>query len=450
MGAISAVDLATGKLRWSYPGNLVGPPAATPDGIAVVSRDGVVRLIDRAAASLGAWPLSSARGPVDGPPDMALGPLAADGALWLVDQSSVIWRVGPPATGVAAPQLAVRWAVERPNFSGTAGRIFTTPAGYGERLAVVDDLRQVQLMEPDSGSLRQVGRLPGADLASTVDPIVARDRIVAVVGETLVSAGLAPGVSGWTAGERGITNRPAAADHERVYWLSASQEENVARISALRLEDGATVWAQPLRPAPRAGGVIVADGTLYVSSPPAAFDAQTGQELWRVDVSQVGVGGPTLSADGRTLYVALYDAASQRGLTAAIDAQSGQLLRRTELPRGVLDPFERLWLSGDTLVLHSITGEIVGLEAATGEPRWYYRSPGTGLGNISVSDGRVWLIQENGQVYVVDALSGRVVARMTGIDRNLGAPSYHQRPYVGEHGAIIPLGLIHMRLDAPQ
>jgi hypothetical protein len=102
------------------------------------------------------------------------------------------------------------------------------------------------------------------------------------------------------------------------------------------------------------------------------------------------------------------------------------------------------------LVIPTISGEILGVDAATGAVRWQFQSPGTRNGNVSVRDGRLWLMQENAQIFVIACDSGRLIARLTSVNQNVGAPGHHYRILLDEQGAFVPMGLIHMRLDYPR
>jgi mono/diheme cytochrome c family protein len=105
---------------------------------------------------------------------------------------------------------------------------------------------------------------------------------------------------------------------------------------ALDRETGEILWEAPLTRGGTQGGVMasaaVADGTVYVTSNDAsrdadmaALDADTGEEVWRVQVG-AHITGPVTWANG-VLYVS-----DDSGRIAAYDAADGSLLWSFDVP----------------------------------------------------------------------------------------------------------------------
>jgi hypothetical protein len=111
--------------------------------------------------------------------------------------------------------------------------------------------------------------------------------------------------------------------------------------------------------------------------------------------------------------------------------------------------FERLWLSGGTLIVPSGAGSAIGLDAETGAERWRLLPPRPRLGSLTVSDGLVWLVLENGFVVALDAERGELVARLTSLDQPLAGQGLSQRPArIGER-MVFALGRWLLAVELP-
>jgi outer membrane protein assembly factor BamB len=447
-GSLSSLDVATGRRNWTIGPDYIGPPAAVGTRLIVATRGGELHHVGWNGRVEAVWSVADARGPVDPAPEVSLGGIAADGAVWLADRRSVLWRLGPPLDSSVPRQLHVSWKVERSSLRGEAERFINTPVPYGAQLALVDSLRRAQLLDPRTGSLTIASSLPGDGLVSTIDPAVVQDRLVIPVAQSLVSSGLQTGITPWQVQADGLTNRPPATDGDSLYWITGSGEAGTAVLRALLAEDGSVRWSQRLAPTFAAGGAVVNNGIVFVSGPPSAYEAATGRLIWQADIPGLGLGGPVLDAERGRLYAG-YAEASGRGAVAALDARTGSVIWTTALPEGVLSIVETLWLTPKTLVLPSFTGSVIGLDPENGAIRWQFRTPGARLGNSTVANGQVWLLQENGQIFVADADSGRLVARLTSQDVNVGAPGYRQRVHVDQNGAVAPLTHLLLGLELP-
>lgn len=477
-GSLVALDLASGARLWAHSANYVGPPVlypsalleqapirqdrASPAGderaippsqhdahvVIAVTRDGRIYARDVNGVVVQEWTLASVRGPVDEPNEVVHGPTVADDAVWLTDRRSVIFRLGPALPAERPHELAVRWVERRSSLSGQSERFVNTPVGHGTDLALVDTTSRIQILDPDSGTLRPIATLPKDGPLSPIDPVIAGDTLLAVVGETLVATSLADGRHTWAQPGEGSTNRPPVADLDFVHWIHEASAAGGVVARALDARTGAERWTRRHGPAFSAGGAEAHGGVVYLSTPPMALDAASGQELWRSDLADLGLGGPALDPEHATLYVGL-TAADGSGVVAALNARTGVPIWRTRLAHGPLSLHERLWLSGSTLIVPSFTGAITGLDARTGAQRWTYTAPGSRMGNVTVANGQVWLMLENAQVMVLDAPSGQLIARLSTVDVNVGSPRYRQRPYVSETRGVLASGHLLLGVDLP-
>ncbi|HYN90177.1 MAG TPA: PQQ-binding-like beta-propeller repeat protein, partial [Ardenticatenaceae bacterium] len=444
--------------------NYAGPPllldaatfeniATQPEGqiLVVGGLDGVVYRFSTDGSPMGQWAVE-ATGEAAGVPDIDMGPALGGGALWIADDNAVVWRLGPQRAGPVALSPAWFATISDPPFE--LFYLSSTPAEYRGGAIVVDDARNVYLIEPESG---EAVRLLDSDDQSggpRVDPVVAGDTLLAVMGESLHAIGLPGGDPLWEFEGTGLTYRPVTVAGNTVLWLTQPGSDEpgatTGTLHALDLESGELRWRQPLRGALYVGGAVVREDTVFVATPPAAYDLATGEQLWQADVQEAAVGGPALDESGQTLYVALLDVEADRGSIAAIDAADGSVRWQAELAGEALSPIEPIWLSGDTLVVPSASGAIVGLAAGDGSQRWHDAPNPARLGAVTVAEGRVWHVLENGHVLALDAATGEVVAGFSELELNLSGVGIAQRPVVIGETLLVPMGLTLLGFELPE
>lgn len=251
--------------------------------------------------------------------------------------------------------------------------------------------------------------------------------------------------------------RPVTVAGQTVLWLVKTgdvTQPGPGRLYALELADGRLRWQAELSSSLSQAGEAVVDGsTVYISTPPAAFELATGQQVWQAQPAGQSLGGPALDEAGDTLFVGTLDPAGERGAIIALNTANGELRWQAELAANTaLHPLEKLWISGDVLVAPTFgqSGSVLGLDAATGAERWQYLpAPAPRFGAVTVAAGRVWLALEEGQVVGLDARTGREVARYNDILQNLNEYNFAQRPaVVGDH-LLVPLSLSVLAFELP-
>jgi outer membrane protein assembly factor BamB len=332
-------------------------------------------------------------------------------------------------------------------------RLTTTPIEHRGRALVLDSAANLYAVDPATGHGTPLGR-PAVASAATVrlDPVVAGDTLLVLAGTTLSATSLNGGQVAWQVAG-GTPYRPPTVTDGRVCWLSWQGEDTpggrAGLLQSLDLQTGERRWQQPLGDLAIPGGAVVSRGSVYTSTPPAAFEAETGRQRWQAAFAESGVGGPAVDEASGMVYVGLAGGSGDDGAVAALDASDGRVRWRTSLEADVLNPLEALWLSGGTVVVPTGSGAVVGLDGVTGAVLWHYTPAVPRLASVTVAQGRVWLVLQNGEVIGLDASSGRVAARFADLQRNLNGVGLAQRPAVIGDRVIVPIGGELLGLKVP-
>jgi outer membrane protein assembly factor BamB len=157
-------------------------------------------------------------------------------------------------------------------------------------------------------------------------------------------------------------------------------------------------------------GPTVADGRVYVGNYCPylyAVDERTGRLLWTATTDGKVESAPAV-ADGRVFVATGY---TGRGVYA-FDAASGERLWRYEMTDGSLgSPSVR---HGVLYVAAEEDGALYALEAATGKPLWRSVVPGWAGGSAQsplVVGGTVYVGSTDGYLYAFDAVTGQTLWR---------------------------------------
>ena len=216
-------------------------------------------------------------------------------------------------------------------------------------------------------------------------------------------------------GRARIAAPPVIADGI-LYFLDADH-----RLRAVRASDGDRMWVESLRPdegrdrVARGGGVAAAGGRVYVTTGfgfIAAFDGQTGQQVWRINADAPFQSAPTVSG-GRVFAI------TNDSELMVMDANTGEV---TWTHQAIAEPARILSapsvaVDGETVVAPFASGELVALLAGNGRRLWSDSLSRTGrltsLSAINDIAGRPVL--DNGVVFAASH-SGVLAA----IDRRTG------------------------------
>jgi outer membrane protein assembly factor BamB len=151
------------------------------------------------------------------------------------------------------------------------------------------------------------------------------------------------------------------------------------------------------------GGPVVADNRIYAGSfagRAAAFDATTGQSIWR---AEEGVAGPIWAAGGALFFV------SDRNQLVRLDAATGQAIWVRDLPNFTR---ERIRRRKSIFVHHGpvLAGGRLILTSDDGVLRQFDPVSGALLGAITLPDGAATTPIVAGRTLYVVTESGNLVA----------------------------------------
>jgi len=163
---------------------------------------------------------------------------------------------------------------------------------------------------------------------------------------------------------------------------------------AWRFDTGSEVYSTP----------VIAKGILYVSSKVGflyALNAETGQEVWRFQLTAYVVRSSPAIADGVVYIGAGFN-------LFALDAKTGAQLWRVALRyAGQSTPT----IAGGLVIVPSQEGWIYALAAKTGELKWRVPTDGVVFGAPAVSNDVAAIGTDKGTVYTVKLDSGQLIWR---------------------------------------
>lgn len=444
-GRLHGFDRLSGKPLWTTnESTYVGTPILWGDALLVAGSNGDLHRFGLDGTHLAAWPANAAALPSDSAPQQTFGPaLGADHALWLADDSAVVRRIGPPVAGATA--LTAAWEklnTEAPFWS----YFYASAVDYAGQAILIDAERNIYTLDPTSGQARMISTIDAPGGSPAIEPTVSADTLLVPVGKALYAIHLPDGKALWQAQTGGLSLQPAvvAGDVALILAEQSADGSNAKHntLFAIDLASGVIRWQQSASGFSTVGGVLVdtARHIAYISTPPLAFDLQTGRRLWAADHVQ-STGGAALSAQGETLFVGLYDPLTDSGSIAALNTADGSLRWQTPLRKDVLATLDTPHPQGKDLIVPLLSGKVIALDAATGAQRWTYQPTQPRFGNVNLLNGRVWLALQNGELLALDATTGQLSARFSNVALSLTGYSFAQHPIQIGNRLIAVLGV---------
>ncbi|MEM7565976.1 MAG: PQQ-binding-like beta-propeller repeat protein [Pseudomonadota bacterium] len=188
---------------------------------------------------------------------------------------------------------------------------------------------------------------------------------------------------------------------------------NDASVSAHSLSGGGRAWSVNLRPegerASPGGGVAASGGRVYVATGYRelhALDGSSGATVWTREFDAPLRGAPTV-VNGR-----IYVVDANNTVHAASTGDGAEIWTFEAIPEqdGILSGTSAA-VSGNTVIVPSITGQIIALGAADGAPKWADNlvRGNRNIAGSSVTDVAGRPVIEDGIVYAIGT-GGRMVA----------------------------------------
>ncbi|HVD69236.1 MAG TPA: PQQ-binding-like beta-propeller repeat protein [Actinomycetota bacterium] len=355
------------------PGDQYGlsAPVSAGDLIVAVGPEAVIGV--DAAAGTQSWSV-----------DRDLGPSVPAAITSIGGRDAVVYTEGfgegpPDAAGSASPSASASGSAS-PSPSSTGGGTQDEP--FDSHLAAFD----LETQEPlwDTVELDAVSRT-----GVTVGDGMA---YLGVNGGTIYAVDLAKGKVAWTAElGRPVATQPAFTDGTVVVGLQASREEPHPTVVALDASTGEERWrADDQSQAAIVSTASIADGTVYVAftggqeSSIDAFALDTGGRRWRTRFPRffdLTASTPPVVTDD-AVYVT-----DAQGETYRLDPATGTRVWEFALNEGVLRTAPIA--VGDHVLVGTIDGSLVALEASGGDLVWRDDGDGSPLRALAVAGDRV-------------------------------------------------------------
>ena len=379
-GYLSAYSLADGRRLWQSPEfDYVGAPLLLGGRLFVAATTARIREVNLDGRIVATWPAADAADVTDAGMRLDFGPVPGGGAVWTVDSRSVVRRLGPPLPGLARLRLDWLRQVNEPPFA--MDLIRAAPLRVDDAALVIDEGGRVVDVDPATGAVRL--RFETGVEAVRIEPVLAGDALVLTTPAGLTAVSLASGAPVWQV-PGGTSVRPPEVAGDTLLRSSGTAAGEGVSLVALDAATGAPRWRRDFEGMAVPGGLVARGDAVYAAAPVAAFDLATGETRWEAPDLAGGIGSPALLGRWRhSLHRPAGPRIRRRGL--ALRAADGALVWRSPLGQETLSLLERPWLSGDAIVIPTLSGSALGLDAATGALKWRASLPAPRFG---ASDGR--------------------------------------------------------------
>lgn len=305
-------------------------------------------------------------------------PAQTANAAWPQGHGNERHRTAHPALS-AAPQLA--WSADIGAGDSRKQRITAAPVSGGGRIYTLDSGAKVSAVSPSGGLLWQRDLLRANDSADegTGGGLAYHDGVVYISSGfgLLTALDAATGEQVWQQ-KLNATGSGQPAVHDGLVYLVAGGETGWA----VKAKDGRIAWTISASPSPAnvlgsPAPAVASDLSIFAfgSGDVSAAFRRGGVQRWNASVAgqRTGrtlarfgdaTGAPVVA--GRTVYVG-----SHAGRTVAFDLNSGE--RKWTTREGAVGP---VWPAGGSLFQISDIGQLLRLDAASGEVIWAQPLPG--------------------------------------------------------------------------
>lgn len=251
----------------------------------------------------------------------------------------------------------------------------------------------------------------------TADPVVADGRIYTLDAEARVMAHTTSGKALWTRDLTPASDRSNEASGGGLVVSDGTLFVTSAfgSLSALEASSGRILWTQDLEAA-ATGAPTVGNGVVYLvtrNSVGWAIDAKNGRILWQILGTPAGsgiTGGPSPAVAGALVIFPF-----SSGQLIAVAANTGVQAWTASVAGGRKDRvFSRYSdLTGDPVVSGNVvyagnhSGRVAGFELGTGSSVW--RTNEGAIGPIWLAGGSLFLVSDENRLLRLDALSGEII-----------------------------------------
>ncbi|HMK11300.1 MAG TPA: PQQ-binding-like beta-propeller repeat protein, partial [Acidimicrobiales bacterium] len=451
-GTVYAFDVVDGALAWAHSGGFVGPAAATGGHIAIARSNGKVDEVDGTGTLVKEFSAADAVAPTDPAPEFTLGVTEGGGAVWTVDDSAIVRRLGPGSGGLTA--LQARWVhpfTEAPFKAGFP----TTVGEFHGKAVLVDTGGAVYLVDPATGDPQRIGDDPESPSPAGGDAVVDGDQLFMTLGGALRAIDLPSGKLRWTDDGTSFVPNGPVVDADKVFFLRSitNADGSVdADVTAFDRDTGKVIWTRHMTPA--GNGPTLAGDLVIVGSPLTALDPADGSIVWQAAQGRDVVGRPGFdsSRDAVIAAVRLINGNTASIDLISVDAKTGAEQWRAPL-QGRPEFTEEITVAGDLVLVPELGGPIATFDAGTGASKWEFAPPlpSRHLGIVTVEDGQVWTFSSTAQVFVLDARDGAVLAQSSGLGSDIGSVfgPFGQRIRSVDGVFIAPLGPFVAGFDPP-
>lgn len=234
-------------------------------------------------------------------------------------------------------------------------------------------------------------RIHGRGNRITEDRRTAHMALLCVVG--LVVA-VAFGACGGTAdGRPRPTSTSATGGNLTVAYILTGGE-----LTAYDAATGQKLWRfMPAQPASMPS-LMARDGVLYLSAGDLyALRATDGRPLWETPIGGAALGSPPQFARG-ALYVA------SDGVVSAVNARDGTLLWHAQVGSGL----DTLLMDADAGILYDGVNGLTALRAGDGSQLWQVSTHGSGLYSLQLAGGALYASTTDNRLLALDPADGHL------------------------------------------
>lgn len=452
-GMLYALTATEGGLLWSFKfgkGPLAGDlsPVVTTSGdvAVVVGGDGEVLGLDALDGSL-LWNVTVPGGPIVLTPTMGksfsrnvLYTVAADGTLTALDVLSgdMLWVlpaigsfVGPTAAPITADGATLIFATRDKGLLGVATDLGREMWGYGANnkdisatAAIVDEGGKAVV--PTSRGLTHIDLETGAErwllpIDVSFTPVISPDGamayILSVKNKAIRAIRVDDGKVMWrVANVSGPSFSAAPAlSPEGAVLVVPMHSKKLSKLAAHNTHSGELMWEAPAElgivSSPLVGKIDGGKDVVFYGSLDKkvhALDMASGKALWATETDGWITATPTLSPDGKFLYVG-----SEDNVIYALNAKDGKVAWSVTSKGGIFAQ-PALASDGNMLIMTSRDGSITAIDTRakdeTSRMKWAVHTQAQLSGAaFSPDDVAVYVGTDVGELLAIDASNGRLL-----------------------------------------